>query len=139
MPSQNEMHDNKFKRYSQKNREGKSIPEEDEFQREDTKINNEIATMNNTLGKFTKTFYSHRSIDSLALKKIYSKETNIQLDDLTNILKSKRENKSQEGDGNKLSLFSDNGQLKQDIAKTVVHKEPDSILGMLSKSHSKAK
>lgn len=39
----------------------------------------------------------------------------------------------------KVSLFSEGGQLKPDIAKTVVNKEAENHLGMLSKSHSKAK
>jgi hypothetical protein len=66
MPSHNEIHDNKFKKYSKKiNKigqvQGKVIPEEVEFERgaDDLTARSmdiEIATMNQTLGKFTKTF-----------------------------------------------------------------------------------
>jgi len=67
MPSHNEMHDNKFKKYSKKMNkmdslaQGLAIPEEVEFERggDDLTARSmdiQIATMNQTLGKFTKTF-----------------------------------------------------------------------------------
>lgn len=62
----------------------------------------------------------------------------MELDELTNTLKQVKNNKSLETE-NKVSLFAEGGQLKQDIVKTVVNKEAESHLGMLSKSHSKAK
>jgi hypothetical protein len=63
----------------------------------------------------------------------------VHLEVLTNSLKQEREKKSSGEAENKMSLFADNGQLKPDIAKSVVNKESDSYLGMLTKSHSKAK
>lgn len=79
----------------------------------------EIANMNQTLGKFTKTFYTYRSMDSHALKNLYAKDANTQLEDLTNSLKKEREKKSSGDTEMKLNLFAENGQLKPDIAKTV--------------------
>jgi hypothetical protein len=78
-------------------------------------------------------------MDSHALKNLYAKDANTQLEDLTNSLKKEREKKSSGDTEMKLNLFAENGQLKPDIAKTVYNKESDSYLGMLTKSHSKAK
>jgi len=134
------MHDNKFKKYTKQkvnNRNsltnGEVIPEEEEFARGngdnttrsmDIELN--IQNMNQTLGKFTKTFYSYRSMEPNALKNLYARDSNIQLEHLTNSLKSSKEKKTSGEIENKMNLFAENGQLKPDIAKTVVNKESDS-------------
>lgn len=74
-----------------------------------------------------------------ALKNLYARDSNIQLENLTNSLKSSKEKKTSQETENKMNLFAENGQLKPDIAKTVINKESDNYLGMLTKSHSKAK